>query len=132
MMDMEDGVFSFGAGPGINPSNGNVKGQNANDPAFVYPTTNIVGVLGKTNGTSSFVVKVGDMEQTAGFTTAWSGALPSGYAPMNQEGGLSLGEGGDGSDNVDGAFFEGVVIAGEASDATDNAIETNLHATFTQ
>ncbi len=78
---MEDGVFSFGAGPGINPSNGNPDGQNTHDPAFANPGTNIAAVLAKTNGTSSFVLKVGDME-VGGFTTAWNGALPSGYTPL--------------------------------------------------
>src|SRR5579862_432389 len=83
MVDMEDGVFSFGAPRGVNPSNGNTAGQSTADPAFVFPTTNIVGVLSKTNGTSTFVLKVGDMEQTSGFQTAWSGVLPAGYAPMH-------------------------------------------------
>jgi hypothetical protein len=130
MVDMEDGVFSFGSGAGIDPSNGNPNGQNVHDPAFVYPQTNVVAVLSKTNGTSSFAVKVGDVE-AGGLTTAWNGALPYGYAPLHQEGGLSLGEGGDGSDNVDGAFFEGVVVAGEESDPTDDAIGKNLTNYFT-
>ncbi len=130
MVDMEDGVFSFGSGPGIDPSNGNPDGQNTQDPAFTYPTTNIASVLSKTNGTSSFVLKAGDVE-TGSLTTAWNGVLPSGYAPLHQEGGLSLGEGGDGSDNVDGAFFEGFVVAGEESDATDNSIQADLTQYFT-
>ncbi|MBV9949082.1 MAG: hypothetical protein JOZ69_19695 [Myxococcales bacterium] len=132
MVDMEDGVFSFGGNAGnVNPANGNPAGMNASDPAFAFPGTNLVGVMAKTNGTSSFTLKVGDVEQGK-FTTAWSGALPNGYAPLHQEGGLSLGEGGDGSDNVDGAFFEGFVVAGEESDATDVSIQTNLSAYFTR
>jgi hypothetical protein len=133
MVDMEDGVFSFGGNAGkVNPSNGNTDGQNTSDPAFAYPATNVVAVLSKTDGTSTFALKVGDLEQSSGFATAWSGALPDGYAPMHQEGGLSLGEGGDGSDNVDGAFFEGFVVAGEESDAADTAVQTNLHEHFTR
>ncbi len=133
MVDMEDGVFSFGGNAGnVDPSNGNTDGQNTSDPAFAYPGTNVVAVLSKTNGTSTFALKAGDMEQGTGFATAWSGALPDGYAPLHQEGGLSLGEGGDGSDNVDGAFFEGFVVAGEESDTADTALQTNLHAFFTQ
>jgi hypothetical protein len=133
MVDMEDGVFSFGGNAGnVDPSNGNTDGQNRSDPAFTYPSTNVVAVLSKTNGTSTFSLKVGDMEQSTGFASAWSGALPDGYAPLHQEGGLSLGEGGDGSDNVDGAFFEGFVVAGEESDTADTALQTNLHAFFTQ
>ncbi len=133
MVDMEDGVFSFGGNAGnVDPSNGNTDGQNTSDPAFAYPGTNVVAVLSKTNGTSTFALKVSDVEQSGGFTSAWSGALPDGYAPLHQEGGLSLGEGGDGSDNVDGAFFEGFVVAGEESDAADTALQANLHQYFTQ
>jgi hypothetical protein len=123
MVDMEDGVYSGGE------SNGS---GNNSDPAFTYPATNIVGILGKTNGTSSFALKVGDMESAAGFSTPYSGNLPGGYAPLRLEGGLSLGEGGDGSNNVDGAFFEGIVAAGQQTDATDTSIQTNLHAYFTE
>ena len=123
MVDMEDGVYSGGEGNG---------GTNANDPAFVYPTTNIVGILAKTNGTSTFTLKVGDMEAATTFQTPYSGNLPGGYAPLRLEGGLSLGEGGDGSNNVDGAFFEGIVVAGQESDAADTSIATNLHNYFTK
>jgi hypothetical protein len=133
MVDMEDGVFSWGGAAGnVNPSNGNSAGQNAQDPAFVYPNTNIVAVLSRTDGAKNFTLKVGDMEQ-GGLTTAWSGPLPNGgYAPLRQEGGLSLGEGGDGSNNVDGAFFEGMIVAGNESDANDDALAQALHATFTE
>ncbi len=56
-----------------------------------------------------------------------------GRALALQEGGaVARRGGGDGSSNADGACFEGVVIAGEATDATDAAIESNLHAVFTQ
>jgi non-reducing end alpha-L-arabinofuranosidase len=123
MVDMEDGVYSGGE------SNGS---GNNKDPSFAYPGTNIVAVLAKTNGTSSFVLKVSDMESTAGFVTPWNGNLPGGYAPLRLEGGLSLGEGGDGSNNVDGAFFEGFVVAGEEADTTDTSIQSNLHSYFTQ
>lgn len=123
MVDMEDGVYSGGE------SNGS---GNNKDPSFTYPGTNIVAVLAKTNGTSSFVLKVGDVESSAALVTPWNGNLASGYAPLRLEGGLSLGEGGDGSNNVDGAFFEGIVVAGEESDTTDTSIQSNLHSYFTQ
>ena len=45
------------------------------------------------------------------------------------EGGLSLGEGGDGSVAPVG-FHEGIVIAGATSDATDNAIAANIAAFY--
>lgn len=131
MMDMENGVFSAG-GAIQNPGGG----VNSNDPSISYPSPNIASILGKTNGTSTFALKVGDAAHGS-LTTVWNGSLPTSsnptpYIPLHQEGGLSLGEGGDGSDDVDGAFSEGVVIASETTDATDNAIQTNLNAVFSR
>jgi hypothetical protein len=48
------------------------------------------------------------------------------YSPLRQEGGLSLGEGGDGSSSGTGAFSEGAVIADVTSDATDDMIQANI------
>ena len=55
---------------------------------------------------------------------------PTPYIPLQQQGGLSLGEGGDGSNMGTGAFSEGVVIAAQTTDATDNAIQTNLTTVY--
>jgi hypothetical protein len=117
------GVFSGGQ------SNGS--GDNA-DPSITYSTTNIVGVLAKTDGTANFTLKVDDMEAASTWTTPNSGKLPARYAPLRLEGGLSLGKGGDGLNNVDGAFFEGFVVAGRESDASNASIATNLHDYFTK
>lgn len=129
MVDMENGVFSAG-GAIQNPGGG----ENASDPSIAFPTPNIASILSKTNGTSTFALKVGDAAHAA-LTTVWNGSLPTSsnptpYIPLHQEGGLSLGEGGDGSDDVDGAFSEGCVIAGETTDAVDNAIQTELNSVF--
>jgi hypothetical protein len=82
---------------------------------------------------------VGDAA-TGALITAWNGALPGNdtnpaaetqhYAPLDTQGGLSLGEGGDGSNSGADAFSEGVVIAGETSDATDNLIQANLNSVY--
>jgi Alpha-L-arabinofuranosidase B, catalytic len=45
-------------------------------------------------------------------------------------GGLSLGEGGDGSKLGTGAFSEGVVIAAVTSDATDNLMQANITSVY--
>jgi len=55
---------------------------------------------------------------------------PTPYIPLQQKGGLSLGEGGDGSNMGTGAFSEGVVIAAQTTDATDNAIQVNLVSVY--
>jgi hypothetical protein len=132
MVDMEDGLFA-GGGNIVEPV------QLQADPTIAYAGNNIATVLSKTNGTSTFVIKVGNAAAGA-LTTAWSGALPGNntnpaaetqhYAPLEMQGGLSLGEGGDGSNSGTGAFSEGVVIADETSDATDNLIQTNLNSVY--
>jgi non-reducing end alpha-L-arabinofuranosidase len=81
----------------------------------------------KNNGQSKFALKWGDA-QSGGLNTIYSGALPSGYAPMRQEGAILLGMGGDNSHASAGSFFEGVMTAGFPADSADNAIQSNIVA----
>ena len=121
MADFENGLF---AGSVKDPG-----GTNSNYPSIAYPGNNLVTVLAKTNGTTSWALKAGNA--TSGpLSTYWNGALPSGYSPLKQQGGLSLGEGGDGSNLGSGAFSEGVVIAAMTSDATDDLIQSNLTGVY--
>ena len=53
-------------------------------------------------------------------------ASPTGYSPLKQQGGLGHGEGGDGDTNGTGGFSEGAVMAGETTDATNNAIQQSI------
>jgi hypothetical protein len=128
MLDMENGVFA-GGGPIaiLNAGNSSV---NANDPSLKYPSPNIVTGLAKTDGKATFEIKYGNAS-TGPLSIAWNGSLPThtnptSYIPLQQQGGISLGEGGDGSAMGTGAFSEGVIIAGQTSDATDDAIQANL------
>jgi len=128
MLDMENGVFA-GGGP-IAILNSGQSSVNAKDPSLKYPGLNIVTGLAKTDGTKNFVLKYGNAS-TGPLSVAWDGSLPTNknptsYIPLQQQGGLSLGEGGDGSAMGTGAFSEGVVIAAQTSDATDDAIQANL------
>jgi len=65
-----------------------------------------------------------------GLTTLWNGALPPGYSPMKQQGAIILGSGGDccnGNTNLSiGTFYEGAIVAGYPSDATDNAVQADI------
>src|SRR5580700_9208689 len=81
----------------------------------------------KNNGQSKFALKWGDA-QSGGLNTIYSGALPSGYAPMRQEGAIILGVGGDNSHASAGSFFEGVMTAGFPTDSADNAVQSNIVA----
>jgi non-reducing end alpha-L-arabinofuranosidase len=128
MLDMENGVFAGGGAIAIlNSGNASV---NSSDPSLMYPSPNIVTGLAKTNGTSTFEIKYGNAS-TGALSIAWNGSLPTNtnptsYIPLQQEGGISLGEGGDGSAMGTGAFSEGAIIAAQTSDATDDAIQANL------
>jgi non-reducing end alpha-L-arabinofuranosidase len=132
MMDLENGLFAGGGG--IANLNQGTASVNAQDPSIKYSGNNIAVVVGKTDGTMNFTLKYGNAA-TGALSTAWSGSLPTmpnptPYIPLQQQGGLSLGEGGDGSNMGTGAFSEGVVIAAETSDATDNAIQVNLTSVY--
>jgi hypothetical protein len=121
MTDYENGLF---AGAVKDPG-----GTNSNYPSLAYPGNNLITVLTKSNGTTSWALKAGNAA-TGPLNTYWNGALPSGYSPLKQQGGLSLGEGGDGSNLGSGAFSEGVVIAAVTSDATDDLIQANLVSVY--
>jgi hypothetical protein len=121
MADYENGLFA-----GAVPDPG---GTNTKYPSIAYPGDNLVTVLSRTNGTSKWALKVGN-GSVGGLTAYWNGALPNGYNPLKQEGGLSLGEGGDGSNGGSGAFSEGAVIAAMTTDATDDAIQASITSLY--
>ncbi|WP_405827555.1 arabinofuranosidase catalytic domain-containing protein [Streptomyces sp. NBC_01176] len=110
--DLENGMFQ-----GDNGSNTANKGNNS---------TYVTAVL-KNNGQTTYALKGGN-SQSGGLTTWWDGALPSrgGYRPMQQEGGIILGTGGDNSNWNMGSFFEGVMVAGYPTDAAENAVQANI------
>ena len=113
--DLEWGLF-----PGGSTS------WNPNQRAF---TSKFVTATLKNNGTSRFAIKGGNA-QSGGLTTLYAGSLPSGYNPMKKQGALILGSGGDccnGNTNLSvGTFYEGAVVSGYPSDATETAVQTNI------
>lgn len=110
--DLENGLFAGGNGSNTN--------NHGNSSAFVT-------ALLKNNGTTTYAIKGGDAT-SGGLSTWYNGALPNlgGYAPMQKEGAIVLGTGGDNSNSSAGSFFEGVMTAGYPSDATDNAVQANI------
>ncbi|MFE6843181.1 AbfB domain-containing protein [Streptomyces sp. NPDC057686] len=62
-------------------------------------------------------------------TQLCSGALPSGYHPMHQQGAIILGSGGDccqtDRNASAGTFYEGAMVKGCPSDATDAAVRAS-------
>ncbi|NUS16681.1 MAG: alpha-L-arabinofuranosidase [Streptomyces sp.] len=116
--DLEYGLYPGGS-----------QSWNPNQRAF---TGKYVTAMLKNNGTSRFAIKGGDA-QSAALTTLWDGSLPPGYSPMKKQGAIILGSGGDccngNTNQSQGTFYEGAIVAGYPSDATDNAVQANINAT---
>jgi hypothetical protein len=117
--DLEWGLYSGGS-----------QSWNTNQRAF--PNKFVTAML-KNNGTSRFALK-GANAQSGSLSTLWDGALPNGYSPMKKQGAIILGSGGDcckpggGANLSAGTFYEGAVVSGYPSDATDNAVQANITA----
>jgi hypothetical protein len=109
---------------------GGSQSWNPNQRAF--PNRYVTAML-KNNGTSRFAIKGGDA-QTGNLSTLWDGSLPNGYSPMKKQGAIVLGSGGDcckpggGANLSAGTFYEGAMVAGYPSDATENAVQANIVA----
>jgi hypothetical protein len=140
-------MFALNLGPlggvGMDLENGGIYGGGSYGGTGALTTPFVV--LGKTDGVARFTLKyapVGQpLETASGASPSCSGTLTFnnqelscfGYGPMALEGGLTIGAGGDGSGGqpvVAGAFIEGVVIAAQTSDATDDSIQTSINALF--
>jgi hypothetical protein len=115
--DLEYGLF-----PGGSTS------WNPNQKAF---TNKYVTAMLKNNGTTLMALK-GANAQSGSLTTLYSGSLPSGYNPMRKEGAIILGSGGDccatNQNDSAGTFYEGAIVTGYPSDATDNSVQANIVA----
>lgn len=116
MADLENGLFS----------GGNARFNSGNQSITSHYVTAVV--KGEPN---LWAIKAGNA-QSGGLTTMYSGPRPtniSGYNPMHKEGAIILGIGGDNSRSSAGSFFEGTMISGYPSDATENAVQANIVAT---
>ena len=117
--DLEFGLYSGGS-----------QTWNTNQRAF---TNRYVTAMLKNNGTTRFALK-GANAQSGNLTTLWDGALPNGYNPMRKQGAIVLGSGGDcckpggGANLSAGTFYEGAMVSGFPSDATENAVQANIVA----
>ena len=117
--DLEFGLYSGGS-----------QSWNQNQRAF---SSRFVTAILKNNGTSRFAIK-GSNAQSGALTTLWDGGLPPGYSPMKKQGAIVLGSGGDcckpggGANLSAGTFFEGAMVAGYPTDATENAVQANIVA----
>ncbi len=112
--DMENGLFSGGNGSNL-ANKGN--------------SSNFVTAMLKNDGQTTYALKGGD-SQSGDLSTWYSGPLPDlgGYRPMQQEGGIVLGTGGDNSNASIGSFFEGVMTQGYPTDTADANVQAGIVA----
>jgi hypothetical protein len=114
--DLEYGIFAWNSS----------QAWNANEVSFTSP---YVTAMLKNDGTKAWALKGGNA-QSGGLTTLWDGALPPGYSPMKKQGAIILGSGGDccanNTNQSEGTFYEGALVAGYPSNATDDAVQANI------
>jgi non-reducing end alpha-L-arabinofuranosidase len=117
MADLEYGIFAQ-----------NNTSKNQNDPS---QTSTFVTAVLKNNGTTEFTLKGSDAT-TGSLATYYKGALPSGWSPMKKQGAIVLGSGGDccatNTNISDGTFYEGCLVSGYPTDATEDAVQANIVA----
>lgn len=115
--DLENGLFSGGS-----------KTWNPNQ---VAQTSRFVTAMLKNNGTTQLALQGGDA-RSGSLTKFYGGALPSGYNPMDKQGAIILGSGGDccqtNRNASAGTFYEGAMVKGYPSDTTDAAVQANIAA----
>jgi hypothetical protein len=115
--DLEDGLYQGGS-TALNPTNTGISSR-------------FVTAMLKNNGTSAFALK-GGSAQSGSLTTYYNGSLPSGFSPMHKQGAIVLGSGGDccatNTNQSEGTFYEGALVTGYPSDATDNNVQMNVIA----
>jgi len=120
-----------GSGPwvGVDMENGTFLGANGSYLGNTPVPDDFVTAMAKNDGQSTYAIETGNA-QSGDLTTQWSGALPDlgGYSPMQKEGGIVLGTGGDNSNAGVGTWFEGVMTSGYPSSATDAAVQANIVA----
>ncbi|MFC3572109.1 AbfB domain-containing protein [Streptomyces yaanensis] len=85
------------------------------------------------SGTSpATALKTIQAAKAASLTQLYSGALPGGWNPMHKQGAITLGSGGDccqtNRNASAGTFYEGAMVKGYPSDATDAAVQANIAA----
>lgn len=95
---------------------------------LLVPTgTTFVTDMGVSDGQHSYAIYQGNA-QSGGLTSTGMIPLPKGYQPMQQEGAIILGIGGDNSNWATGYFFEGVMTKGMPTKETLEQVQGNIVA----
>jgi non-reducing end alpha-L-arabinofuranosidase len=87
--------------------------------------TAFVTDMGASDGQHTYAIYQGNA-QSGGLTTTGITPLPKGYQPMQQEGAIILGIGGDNSNWATGYFFEGVMTKGMPTQGALETVQSNI------
>jgi hypothetical protein len=115
------GEIPCGANAGLDMENG-IYGH-----LKVPDGTAFVTDMGASDGQHSYAIYQGNA-QAGALTTTGVIPLPQGYQPMQQEGAIILGIGGDNSNWASGYFFEGVMTRGMPAAGAMEAVQSNVVA----
>jgi hypothetical protein len=123
-----------GSGPWVEADleNGQYMGGGS-DPSNIFNISlggGFVTAMLKNDSQTTFALKGGNA-QSGTLIRMYEGSLPTqkpGYVPMQLEGGVVLGTGGDNSNADIGSFFEGAMTSGYPSDATEAAVQSDIVA----
>jgi len=112
--DFEGGVWAGGSGASTV--------MNAQNPSMMGVQF-ALGIL-KTSS-NQYALRMADIKKATDLTTAYDGKSPKQWS---NTGGILIGIGGDNSNNSWGTFYEGAIVAGLPTNATDLAIMKNVQA----
>lgn len=113
MADLEQGLWA---------GNNHVQEENPSMGGLDFILAMVKGKAGQ------FALKGGDATAKDGLKTLYEGPRPHQYEVMKKQGAIILGIGGDNSDRAQGTFYEGVMVSGYTTDATDAAVHANIVA----
>jgi non-reducing end alpha-L-arabinofuranosidase len=122
MADFEAGVWAGGSNPG-EPGWGALGDEAPANPQ--NPSLRVRFAAGFLKTGNTYALRMANIETATDLTTAYAGALPK---PMDNQGAVVLGVGGDNSNNSFGTFYEGAIVAGFPSNDAELAVLQNIQA----
>src|SRR6202034_4273127 len=102
-LDMEDGIYGH----------------------LPVPASTFVTDMGASDGQHTYAIYQANA-QSGTLTSTGVIPLPKGYQPMQQEGAIILGIGGDNSNWAEGYFFEGVMTTGMPTQQAMETVQNNI------
>jgi hypothetical protein len=126
MADFEAGVWAGGSKRG-DPGWGNLDDAGPTDrpPNNDNPSLPVRFALGFLKTNANYALRMADVSTATELKTAYQGPLPK---PMDNQGAVVIGVGGDNSNYSFGTFYEGAIVAGFPPDTAENAILQNIKA----